>query len=65
MFIKRQRYVYKHDSIASLIKFDCPLGMESMVLVNTVWATDEKHKCWAAIKIIGTVYKFNFCYFEF
>ena len=29
-------------SIFTLIEFDCPLNMESMVLVNTVKAPDEK-----------------------
>ena len=36
IFTERQRYVYKHDSVVTLIEFDCPLNMESMVLVNTV-----------------------------
>ena len=36
IFTERQRYVYKHDSIGTLIEFDCPLNMESIVLVNTV-----------------------------
>ena len=43
-FTERQRFVYKHDSIATLIEFDCPLNMESLVLVNAVWAPDEKNK---------------------
>ena len=36
IFTERQRYNYKHESIATLIEFDCPLNMESMVLVNAV-----------------------------
>ena len=36
IFTERQRYVYKHESIGTLIEFDCPLNMESMVLVNAV-----------------------------
>ena len=43
IFTERQRYSYKHESIATLIEFDCPLNMESMVLVNAVWAPDEKN----------------------
>ena len=36
IFTERQRYNYKHESNATLIEFDCPLNMESMVLVNAV-----------------------------
>ena len=36
IFTERQRYNYKHESIATFIEFDCPLNMESMVLVNAV-----------------------------
>ena len=36
IFAERQRYNYKHESIGTLIEFDCPLNMESMVLVNAV-----------------------------
>ena len=37
MFTERQKYNYKQESIsATLIEFDCPLNMESMVLVNTL-----------------------------
>ena len=43
IFTERQRYNSKHESIATLIEFDCPLNMESMVLVNAVWAPDEKN----------------------
>ena len=35
-FAERQRYNHKHESIGSLIEFDCPLNMESMVLINAV-----------------------------
>ena len=41
------------------------MGMESMVLENKFWATDEKHKSWVTMKIIGTVNNFIFCYFVF
>ena len=36
IFAESQRYNYKHESIGTLIEFDCPLNMESMVLVNAV-----------------------------
>ena len=36
IFTERQRYNYKRESIATFIEFDCPLNMESMVLVNAV-----------------------------
>ena len=41
IFTERQRYNYKQESIATMIEFDCPLNMKSMVLVNTVKAPDE------------------------
>ena len=56
IFTERQRYNYKHESIATFIEFDCPLNMESMVLVNAVWAPDEKkHKSWAAVISIANL----------
>ena len=41
IFTERQRY--NHESIATLIEFDCPLNMDSMVLVNAVSVPDEKN----------------------
>ena len=55
IFTERQRYNYKHESIATLIEFDYPLNMESMVLVNAVWAPDEKKKSWAAVILIANL----------
>ena len=34
IFTEHHGYNYKHESIANLIEFDCPLNMESMALVN-------------------------------
>ena len=42
IFTERQGYNYKHESNATLIEFDCPLNMESMVLVNVKKACNVK-----------------------